>query len=272
MTRILSLAHLTAVELPPPAFIEAAAAAGFDAVGLRLLRVTPESPGYPLMDDPAAMRATRAALAATGLVVNDIEFIRLTPETRIEPLLPLLDAGAELSAGNVVCAPYDDDIPRFIDNLGQLAEAAFARGMRATLEFFPWTPPVPDLATCRRMVEAASPHAAILVDSLHFDRTGSSLADLAAVPAERLPFAHLCDAPVHPPYSTEDLLYAARAHRLPPGEGQIDLGAILSALPPDIPIGVEVPSPEPAEGAALVARLSHLRAATLRLLDRVAAG
>ena len=61
MSRLLSLAHLTAIDLPPPDLIRAAAEAGFDAVGLRLIRVNEVSPGYPLMDDPAAMRETRAA-------------------------------------------------------------------------------------------------------------------------------------------------------------------------------------------------------------------
>ncbi len=37
MTRLLSLAHLTAITLPPPDLIHAAADVGFDAVGLRLI-------------------------------------------------------------------------------------------------------------------------------------------------------------------------------------------------------------------------------------------
>ena len=57
MTRSLSLAHLTAIDLPPPELVRVAARVGFDAVGLRLIRVTDTSPGYPLMDDPVMMRA-----------------------------------------------------------------------------------------------------------------------------------------------------------------------------------------------------------------------
>ena len=98
MTRSLSVAHLTAIDLTPPQLIEAAAETGFDAVGLRLLQVTPDSPGYPLMRDRAMMRATRAALRDTGLRVADIEFIKITPEFDLDALLPLLDAGAALGA------------------------------------------------------------------------------------------------------------------------------------------------------------------------------
>lgn len=236
--RRLSVAHLTAVDLPPPALIRAAARAGFDAVGLRLLRVTADSAGWPLMDDPAMLRETRAALAETGLGVSDIEFVRLTPETRIPDLDGFLDCGAALGARHVIAAPYDPDPARLRDSLAALTDAARARGLGVVLEFFPWTV-VPDLPAARALAQAAG--CGVLVDALHFDRSGSTLADLAAMPAAMLPFAHLCDAPVAPPYTTEALLHAARAERLPPGEGQIGLAAWLSALPPALPLALEVP-------------------------------
>ena len=263
--RRLSVAHLTAINLPPPALIEAAAEAGFDAVGLRLLRVTPESPGYPLMEDAPLLRATKAALRETGIAVNDIEFIKLTPETSIPALLPMLDAGAELGASSVITAPYDEDHSRLSDTLGTLSEAARARGLTAVLEFFPWTT-VPDLATCTRIVEAAGPHTGLLVDSLHFDRSNSRLSDLESIPPERLPFAHLCDAPVSPPYSVEALLHTAREARLPPGEGQIPLKPFLAALPENLPLGLEIPMPAAAMADGPVALLKRLHSATRALL------
>ncbi|MCX7646099.1 MAG: sugar phosphate isomerase/epimerase [Rhodobacteraceae bacterium] len=267
MRRRITLAHLTAIDLPPPALVAAAARAGFDGVGLRLLRVTPDSPGYPLMDDPRLLSETRAALGDTGLACPDIEFVKLAPETDLAALGPLLDAGAALGARHVIAAPYDPDPSRLADRLGRLAEEAAARGLAgAVLEFFPWTP-VADLAACRRVAEAAGPRAGILVDALHFDRSGSSLAELAAVPPDRLPFVHLCDAPVCPPYTTDELLHTARAHRLPPGAGGIDLGALLAALPPEVPLALEVPAPP---GQPLDARLAGLMAATRRLLARQA--
>lgn len=240
MSRLLSLAHLTAIGLPPPALIRAAARAGFDAVGLRLIRVTDDSPGYPLMDDPAMMRETRATLAETGLAVHDIEFVRITPELVPRSLEAFLDAGAELGAREVIAAPYDLDLARLADTLGKLSELAALRGVGVSLEFFPWTV-VPSLDVALRLASEAGASVGILADSLHFDRSGSSLESLHTAPPDRLRFAHLCDAPVHPPYSTEDLLHAGRAERLPPGCGQIDLRAFLDALPPDLPLGLEVP-------------------------------
>lgn len=237
----ISLAHLTVLDMAPPQMIHLAADLGYDRVGLRLIRVTDTSPGYALHQDPAALRATRAALDATGITVNDIEFVRLTPDFRAETLLPFLNAGAALGARHVICAPYDPDLARLSDNLAALQSLARPLGLSCVLEFFPWTN-VPDLRAARAAVErSGAEDIGILVDTLHFDRSRSALADLAALPRSRLPFLHLCDADVHPPYSTEDLLHAGRAERLPPGEGQIDLTSILAQLPDDLPIALEVP-------------------------------
>ncbi len=264
--RRLSVAHLTALDLPPPDFVRAAARAEFAAVGLRLLRVTEDSLGWPLMDDPRGLRQTLAALAETGLAVSDIEFVRLTPETEITALEPVLDCGAALGAGQVIAAPYDPDPARLRDRLAALTAAARARGLGVVLEFFPWTV-VPDLATARPLAEAAG--CGVLVDALHFDRSGSTLADLAAMPPAMLPFAHLCDATVAPPYTTEALLHAARAERLPPGEGQIDLFAFLRALPPGLPLALEVPMTALARAAGPEAVLARVGQAVRDWLARV---
>jgi sugar phosphate isomerase/epimerase len=238
--RFLSLAHLTAIDLDPPALIRAAADGGFDAVGLRLLQVTPTTPGYPLWKDARLLRETRAALRETGATVHDIEFVRITPDTDVDALLPFLDTGAELGAREVITAPYDPDHARMAETLGRLSDAATQRGLGVVLEFFPWT----DIRTVNdalRLATQAGPSVGVLPDSLHFDRSGSSLDTLAALPPERLRFAHLCDAPVLPTYNETTLLYAAREERLLPGKGQIDLAAYLQALPAGLPLGIEVP-------------------------------
>ncbi|WP_347312807.1 sugar phosphate isomerase/epimerase family protein [Defluviimonas sp. SAOS-178_SWC] len=241
MTHGLSVAHLTAITLPPADLIEAAGAAGFDGVGLRLVRVTETTPGYPLMEDRAALRAALAAMRATGVAVRDIEFVKITPETDLAALEPLLDVGAELGAGQLITAPYDPDHARLAAKLGALSERARSRGIDIVLEFFPWTS-VPDLTTCWNVVQEAGPAVGILADALHFDRSNSSCSLLAALPSGRLPFAHLCDAPRLSSYDTDELLRTAREARLPPGEGEIDLGSFLDGLHPDTDLALEVPT------------------------------
>lgn len=257
----ISLAHLTVIDTPPPAMVRMAAGLGYDHVGLRLIRVTDTTPGYPLMDDALMLRDTRAALDDTGITVLDIEFLRLTPEFDVADYGRFLDTGAALGARHVICAPYDPDLSRLSDSLAALDAACAPRGLRPVLEFFPWTN-VPDLATAAGVIAGVA-GAGVLVDALHFDRGGSRLADIASLPPHRLPFLHLCDAPVLPAYTTDDLLHAGRAERLAPGDGQIDLSALLRAMPQGIPIALEIPMTalRAARGSAAVAAyvLAHTR-------------
>ena len=261
-----SLAHLTVIDQAPPAMVRLAARAGYDRVGLRLIRVTDTSPGYPLMDDPAMLRETRAALDETGVRVLDIEFVKITPEIDVAALAPFMAVGAALGARHVITAPYDPELGRMAERLAAGSARAAEPGLSAVLEFFPWTC-VPDLASAISLVEAVGREdLGILVDTLHFNRSGSDLADIARVSPGRFPYVHVCDALVQPSYTMEELLHAGRAERLPPGEGEIDIRSIVSALPPGIPVALEVPmtAMAAAEGGEAVAR--RVRQAAGRLL------
>lgn len=255
MTARFSLAHLTVLSLAPSEVVEVAARTGYQTVGLRLLRVMETTPGYPLMDDKPMMRATKTAVAATGVGVLDIELVRITPDIDVASLEPFLAAGAELGAGYVITSPYDSDLARLTDRLAAISDLASQYGLRAVLEFFPWTM-VADLGAALRIVEAAQrAELGILVDTLHFNRSASRLAELDRIPAARLPFVHVADAPVQVSYTTEELLHTARMERLPPGEGGIDIKGILSHMPRGIPMALEVPmtSRSAVEGAEAVA-------------------
>ncbi|MEY8880494.1 sugar phosphate isomerase/epimerase family protein [Donghicola sp. XS_ASV15] len=267
MTRALSIAHLSAIQLSPPTLIETAAKAGLDAVGLRLIKVTPDSPGYPLWQDAQMMRETKSALRHTGLSVNDIEFVKVTKETTAESLLPFFDCGADLGAKTAILAPYDDDLSRLADTITALSEAAQVRGIGVVLEFFPWTS-VPDLQTCWQVVQTAGDDVGLLVDSLHFDRSGSSLELLAQIPAARMPFLHLCDAPVQDSYTTEELLHTARGERFAPGDGQIDLAAFVKVAP-NVPIGLEIPRPTALDPEGYAKAFADFAAKTRALLKEV---
>jgi sugar phosphate isomerase/epimerase len=238
---VFSLAHLTVLHRPPPAMIELAARTGFDAVGLRLIAVTPTTPGYDLMADHAMLRATKAAMAATGVRVGDIEFVKITPDIDVRAHEAFMATGAELGAKHMIVAPYDPDLSRLSERLAALCDLAAPYGLSVELEFFPWTN-VPDLAAADRVVATANrPNAGVLVDALHFSRSASTLDQLQAMPASRLPMLHLCDAAGPTPTTHDGLIFTARGDRLPPGEGEIELVALLRAMPAGVTIGVEVP-------------------------------
>jgi sugar phosphate isomerase/epimerase len=125
--------------------------------------------------------------------------------------------------------------------------------------------PTPDAAI--GVVNAAGqPGIGVLVDTLHFDRSGSSADELARTPRSRLPFAHVADAPVQKSYTTEELLRAARSERLPPGEGGIDIRRILAQMPDGIPLVLEVPMTAMAAAEGFEAAALRVRQAASRLL------
>ena len=261
-----SLAHLTVLGLAPPDMVEVASRTGYRTVGLRLIRATETTPSYPLMDDKPMMRATKSAMAATGIGVLDIEFVKITPEINVAALEPFLAAGAELGARFVITSPYDPDLVRLADRLAAINDLAMRHQLQTVLEFFPWTV-VPDLGSALKMVEAAGrTELGILVDTLHFDRSNSQLEQLDKIPSARLPFVHICDAPVNDSYTTEELLHAGRAERLPPGEGGIDIKAILRHMPEGIPLALEVPMTALTAAKGTEAVALKVRQAAARLL------
>jgi 4-hydroxyphenylpyruvate dioxygenase len=236
-----SLAHLTALSLSPPELVDAAAAAGYRFVGLRMTKVTMEEPHYPLTYDPALMRATKSHLAATGIEVLDIELARITSGDNPRDYLRFLEAGAELGARHVITQLPDSDFSRKTDRFAALCQLAQPLGLTIDLEFPSWTE-TPNLAEATRVLRAADqPNAGILVDLLHFARSDSSLTQLRELPPEWFHFAHVCDAPAEVPTTTEGLIYTARFDRLFPGEGGIDTRGILDALPSGIPYALEIP-------------------------------
>jgi 4-hydroxyphenylpyruvate dioxygenase-like putative hemolysin/sugar phosphate isomerase/epimerase len=236
-----SLAHLTALSLSPPELVDAAAEAGYRYVGLRLTRVTPQEPHYPLATDPGLMRATKVHLAATGVEVLDIELARISPAENPDDFERFLEAGAELGARHVITQLPDPDHHRKTDRFARLCELARPLGLTVDLEFPSWTE-TPDLHTAVRVLRGADqPNAGILVDLLHFARSGSSLAELRQLPREWFHFAHVCDAPPGVPATNEELIHTARFERLFPGDGGIDIHGILGALPAGIPYALEIP-------------------------------
>jgi sugar phosphate isomerase/epimerase len=237
-----SLAALTALDLPPPKLVEVAHACGYEQVGLRLLAATPGGTAYPLMDDRVQMRETKARLAATGVSVADLEVFAIRPDTIIASLKAVFEAGRELGAGHTLVAAYDPDLERFADRFAEYCALAERFGLTADLEFMPWTF-VPDLPTASRIVEKTrSPAAGVLVDALHFDRSGSRLEDLGKIPPHRLHYWQICDAPAERPATMDAMIHAAREERMFPGEGGIDLVGLTKAMPDDITVSIEVPT------------------------------
>ena len=273
MTRTISLAPLTILELAPPDMVTCAAQAGYSHLGLRLHPVLPNlDASYPIIGDTPMVREVLRRLGDGGLKILDVEFIRLTPDTRVADYVPMLETAARLGAKHVLAGGNDPDEQRLAQRFGELCDAAVPFGLTANLE------PIPlfelrTLAQAGRVLAAADrPNSGIVIDPIHFARGGDSFEDLARVPRKWLHYMQLCDAPAERPADAAGLQFQARYERMIPGEGGLDLPGLLRALPRDLPIAVEVPMTSLARTVGAVERARRLLAATQALLRRLEDG
>ena len=267
MTRPLALAALTVLELAPPDQVTCAAEAGYPYVGLRLLPATAEEVQRPMVGDTPLVRETARRLEDTGVRVLDIEIFRLKPDTDVASYRAALETGSRLGAREVLVAGNDPDENRLVEHFGAFCDIAAEYGLAANLEPMPWTD-VRNFAQGARVVERAGRrNGGLLIDPIHFDRGGSDASEIADVAAHRLRYLQLCDAPAERPADTETLLHQARAERLMPGDGGLDLRGILRAAPRQVPLSLEVPMQELARTVPAVERARIIRAKTVRLLE-----
>jgi sugar phosphate isomerase/epimerase len=133
----------------------------------------------------------------------------------------------------------------------------------------PWTDVKTLQQAARVVANSERPNAGALIDPIHFDRAGNIAGDVASIPPRVFHYAQLCDAPAERPTDTATLLHQARAERLMPGDGGLDLKGILRALPADLPLGLEIPMHELARSVAAVERARRMRVKAEALLAQL---
>ena len=183
-------------------------------------------------------------------------------------------------------AGVDPDRSRLRDTLARLAADARAAGILPTLEPISYQP-VSRVSEAGALASAAG--AAVLLDALHIQRGGTSLAEVRALDPALVPCVQLCDGPLEAPAALDvpDVLplgmradgsvlhVESRAQRQVVGDGQFPLAELLDAVPPGTPISVEVPharlqaSLTPEEFARV--NLRAVRALLRRVADATAA-
>jgi sugar phosphate isomerase/epimerase len=267
--RPISLAALTALELSPPDLVSTAAAAGYSHVGLRLIPATPTEASHPMIGDTPLVRETRVRLDATGVAVLDVEIFRLRPDTDVaRDCTAAMETGAWLGAKHMLVAGNDPDEARLADRFAAVCDLAARYGMAANLEFMPWTD-AKDLTQAARIVERAGrANGAILVDAFHLSRSRSRVEDLARIAPSRFRYVQLCDVPAELPPTMEGILFEARGERRFPGEGELDLVALLRALPPGLPVSLEVPTLTLAKSTPALERAKRALAGARAVLAR----
>ncbi|HWI37423.1 MAG TPA: TIM barrel protein [Burkholderiales bacterium] len=242
MKRAIGLAALSVLECPHDSQVRIAAQAGYTHVGLRLVPVAGQPYQHPL-DVPLL----EACLRETGVRVLDVEVFRLTPQTKVADWENIFAISQRLGASDILVHGADADESRLIQTFGELCERAGHYRLRANLEPMPWVD-VSNISKALRILRGAGKsNSGLLVDAIHFSRARDSLAELKKVPREYLHYAQLCDARPEIPADPQEIIRQARADRLFPGEGGLDLRGLLGALPADLALSLEVPVVEPLE-------------------------
>jgi sugar phosphate isomerase/epimerase len=244
MARQLSLAHLSVLDTTPPELVSVASAAGFRTIGIRL--TAPPSvgvPPYDILSDGPLLRETLARLKDTGITVLDTEFLRFEPDRPVGIPEGFLEISARLGARHVLVMSAEPDEARTLERFGDLCDRAAPYGLRVGLEFAVYTG-VRTLAHAVQMVgRSQRSNASVLVDALHFSRSGGLPAHLAGVDPSLFPYAQICDASADMPGPADSpgLIREARTGRLLPGEGVLPLRELVAALPSDLPLAIEAP-------------------------------
>lgn len=244
MTRQISLAHLTVLDTTPPELVTVAAAAGFRTVGIRLT-ATPSVgvPPYDILREGPLLRETLLRLRDTGVSVLDTEFLRFEPDQPVGIPEGFLEVSARLGAQHVLVMSAEPEEARTLERFCELCDRAAVYGLSVNLEFAVYTG-VRTLAHAAHVIaQAKRSNAAILIDALHFSRSGGVPAHIQTVDPALFRYAQICDASSDRPAPGDApaLIREARTGRLLPGEGVLPLAELVAALPATVPLAVEAP-------------------------------
>ena len=234
----ISLEQLTVEEAGPLELVSIAGELGCRHVSLFLR--TPERPPqwYPLVTDAAFRKELGRRMADCGVSPYTVEFFPLSPRAQVDTYQPAFECAAQLGARRMSVLVSDSDEQRRLDIFCRLCDRAAQFGLGVNVEFVAITQ-LPSLREAIGLLSRANrPNAGIMVDTLHLIRSGSTVAELAAAPRQFIGGAQFCDGPLNAP---ADQLFEAISERMIPGQGEFPLREFVRALPPEVPIGVEVP-------------------------------
>jgi sugar phosphate isomerase/epimerase len=210
--------------------IEAAAAAGFRGFGLM-------SADLPEAERAYGLAGIRSMLADNGIVHLELEGIPYwwadgpEGEQSGEVRRMLLRAAEALNPRHLKVVPDTDDAPWILDHwarkFAELASQAESCGARLGIEFLPWSNIKTVQDGLRLVEEAAHPNGGVVIDVWHTERAGTTPAELAKVPLDRIVGVELNDADS----AVIGTLFEDTVHRRRYcGEGAFDLVGDITAL------------------------------------------
>jgi len=212
-----------------PEKLDAAAAIGFDGVEIF------ENDLLTYDGTPEDVRAIAEGLGLTITIFQPFRDFEAMPEPqrrrnldRAERKFDVMQAlGTDLL---LVCSNTNsatiDDPQRAAADLAEMAEQAHRRGLRVGYEALAWARHVKRWRQAWNIVEIANhPALGLIVDSFHTLALGDDPSDIAKLPADKLFFVQLADAPE----LSMDVLSWSRHFRNFPGQGGLPVAAFLRA-------------------------------------------
>ena len=213
-----------------PEKLEAAAAIGFDGVEIF------ENDLLTYDGTPEDVRAITEGLGLAITIFQPFRDFEAMPEPqrrrnldRAERKFDVMQAlGTDLLlvCSNTYPATIDDP-QRAAADLAEMAEHAHRRGLRVGYEALAWGRHVKRWHQAWNIVEIADhPALGLIVDSFHTLALGDDPSDIAKLPADKLFFVQLADAPE----LSMDVLSWSRHFRNFPGQGNLPVAAFLRAV------------------------------------------
>lgn len=229
----INLAYMSMRNAPMSERVSAAAAAGFNGIGLR----PEEVPN--LRSQGWENSRIRDLVADHGVRISEIEPLRIFRDD-------LLELCVELAV--FFNAPRIQVAPPFDPTLDLAAAASWLRNAADRLapavlaiEFIPTTG-LADLPTTDRLIEMIDrPNVGSCVDAWHVFR-GAGIESLADLNPALVSVVQIGDGAMIP--VLDDYIEDCLRYRQPVGEGEFDVVSFLSIMPSNAPISVEVISIE----------------------------
>ncbi len=265
----LSIDHLTTLGAGPAEMVEIAAGLGVGLIGPISAMPggwVPET--FDLRPGQADFAAMKAALASTGVRINNVDGATLAPENDWDDLTRRIEGAADLGARGMVTLSFDDDAERYFDGYCRLAEMTGKLGLILVLEFTPLSQ-IPDLAAaCALVKRAGFRHSRVLVDIMHLQFSGGTPQDMAGLDDSIISGAQFCDGRLE--CSLDEYTHDALMWRGLPGEGGYPLVPFVRGLPAGLPLALEIPrTAEQKAGMSPAERARRAVEATMALAGKI---
>ena len=259
-----------------PEKLEAAAAARFDGVEIF------ENDLVYFDGSPRQIRQMAADLGLAIMLFQPFRDFEGAPRDRLArnldraerkfDLMGELGAPAVLVCSNVAADAIGDEAV-LVDDLGQLAERAARRGLKVGFEALAWGRHVRTWHQAWKIVRGVDhPSLGLILDSFHTLALGDDMTGFDEVPADKITFVQIADAPM----MAMDVLEWSRHYRCFPGQGAFDLAKFLAPIVTSGysgPISLEIfndgfraapPRPTAADGMRGLLHMEEITAAYLK--------